>query len=112
MPRRPAKACARQGCPKLASDWLCADHESKRKQAYDDGRPSAARRGYDARWRRLRRVVLSRQPVCPCGSAATEVDHIVPKDAGGDDSFDNLQALCKSCHSSKTLREVHGGGGG
>ncbi len=27
------------------------------------------------------------------------------RDDGGDDSFDNLQALCKACHSSKTAKD-------
>ena len=112
MPRRAAKACARQGCPRLTSDWLCPEHDRKRKQVHDAGRPSAAKRGYGRSWQRLRKMVLARHPICPCGAAATEIDHIVPKSEGGDDSADNLQALCKSCHSSKTLRETQGGRGG
>ena len=42
---------------------------------------------------------------------ATEVDHIVPKSAGGTDAMDNLQALCKSCHSRKTAKEGRWGKG-
>lgn len=35
-----------------------------------------------------------------CGRDTTElqIDHILPVSAGGDDSFDNLQAVCPSCH--------------
>lgn len=40
--------------------------------------------------------------------AATEVDHIVPKSAGGSDSPQNLQAICKECHQLKTHREARG----
>lgn len=37
---------------------------------------------------------------------ATEVDHIKPKSQGGRDEWENLQALCKSCHSRKTAAEL------
>ena len=37
---------------------------------------------------------------------ATEVDHIQPLSRGGGHEWDNLQALCKSCHSKKTARET------
>jgi 5-methylcytosine-specific restriction protein A len=37
--------------------------------------------------------------------AATEVDHITPKREGGKDRWDNLQSLCKACHSKKTAIE-------
>lgn len=69
-------------------------------------RPSAAKRGYGRRWQRLRLMVLSRDPICvKCNSPSEEVDHIIPK-PNGDDSMDNLQGLCKSCHSSKTMKEM------
>ena len=68
-----------------------------------------------ARWRKLRRMVLARQPLCadPFGVhamlgeivPATEVDHIVPVREGGENSLENLQALCASCHSRKTNLE-------
>ena len=75
-----------------------------------DERPSAALRGYDRRWRRLRRMVLAREPLCRvCGekgmlTPATQVDHIVPLADGGDNAFENLQSLCATCHSQKTGR--------
>jgi 5-methylcytosine-specific restriction protein A len=69
-------------------------------------RGSAASRGYDARWRRLRLMFLREHPLCAlCGAPATEVDHIIPIRLGGSNDAANLQALCKSCHSAKTARE-------
>jgi len=58
-------------------------------------------------------MYLNRHPLCadPFGQhgdeppAADVVDHIVPKSAGGTDAYDNLQALCYSCHNRKTLAE-------
>ena len=70
-------------------------------------RPSAARRGYDRRWRKLRRMVLAATPICEtegCERAATDVHHIRRLAAGGDDTLDNLQALCHVCHSKVTGR--------
>lgn len=33
---------------------------------------------------------------------ALEIDHVVPWAAGGRTRIDNMQALCNSCHDSKT----------
>ena len=79
----------------------------------EDHRPSAALRGYDRRWRRLRRMVLAREPLCracramapPRYTPSTQVDHIVPKSEGGPDTFANLQGLCATHHSQKTGRD-------
>jgi 5-methylcytosine-specific restriction protein A len=63
-------------------------------------------------WLGIRRAVLLEEPFCrACLAAgrttyAREVDHIVPKRAGGSDDRTNLQALCKPCHSRKTAAEV------
>jgi 5-methylcytosine-specific restriction endonuclease McrA len=64
-------------------------------------------------WRALRIMILSENPYCvEClkdgiYEIATEVDHII--DITDDSSKfmdrDNLQSLCKSCHSRKTFKE-------
>jgi diadenosine tetraphosphate (Ap4A) HIT family hydrolase len=45
-----------------------------------------------------------------CGTSAEdraiEVDHIVPRNAGGSDDLSNLQALCYSCYAMKRDRDT------
>ena len=78
--------------------------------AMTDPRPSAARRGYGESWRRFRRYFLTQYPQCAhCDRAANEVDHIQTlRDGGAKYDLENLQALCKSCHSRKTQAEMNG----
>lgn len=110
MPRRAPTICARPGCPRLARGRYCPEHT--RSRARDDAarRGTAATRGYDRAWRKLRERILARDPVCrSCDKRpSSEVDHIVPKAEGGSDHPDNLQGLCKSCHSRKTVQEDGG----
>ena len=35
------------------------------------------------------------------------MDHIVPIEQGGTHAVANLQPLCRSCHSAKTMRELN-----
>lgn len=39
------------------------------------------------------------------GDDLIEVDHIIPKEDGGKDTFDNLQPLHRHCHYAKTARD-------
>lgn len=75
-------------------------------------RPSPSKRGYGRNWQRVRLAKLARDPLCEdCAEAgrvvqATEVDH-----RDGDVwnlAERNLRALCKPCHSRKTV--AHDGG--
>lgn len=103
--------CLYPGCPAVTTERYCeahADEAARSQREYDSRRGSSAARGYGARWRRLRLMVLRREPFCRMcrdkgkRTPATEVDHIIPRRDGGRDEFDNLQALCKPCHSRKT----------
>lgn len=38
-------------------------------------------------------------------NATYEIDHILPLYLGGDNSINNLQALCRNCHGVKTLKD-------
>ena len=41
-----------------------------------------------------------------CGGMATEVNHVRPRFLGGGDGWENLRAVCHSCHAAKTAREA------
>lgn len=59
------------------------------------------------RWRTTRRTHLFNHPLCAhCQALATDVDHIIPIEQGGDRwAPTNLQGLCSQCHGRKTRRE-------
>ena len=72
-----------------------------------------------AAWRKLRKQVLAEEPLCRHCAAqgltvpSTEVDHINndPSDNSHDPddrSKSNFQALCKPCHSIKTMADLYG----
>lgn len=84
-----------------------------------DNRPSAAKRGYDAPWRKRRLAIYVRDggkcQAQGCGriigkKGEWHIDHITPRSAGGTEDDSNLQLLCASCHSVKTAREDGGFG--
>jgi len=91
---------------------------AERNARIDARRGTAAERGYDGRWRKIRLMHLRGQPLCvhclAAGrtTAASEVDHITPLANGGTHAPENLQSLCKPCHSVKTATESLGWGSG
>ena len=118
MPQRAGKPCAAPGCANLVqSGAYCTEH--RLAMLREDLRPTAHERGYGADWQRLRLAHLRREPLCRDPFQlhpeqlipATDVDHIVPRSAGGTDEDRNLQSLCHECHSHKTALQSSGWGG-
>jgi 5-methylcytosine-specific restriction protein A len=114
MPTKAGTPCNNRTCTGVAHNGACAKCGSQRRgkdRAYDTHRGTAAERGYDSTWRKLRTMQLSMFPLCgDCikgggrVTVATEVHHIIAKRDGGTNSFDNLMSLCKSCHSKRTAQ--------
>lgn len=128
MGLRAKKPCNKPRCKKftIPDSAYCEDHtqEAPRKnyKRYDRNRGSSHERGYGAAWRKLRLFIIARDPFCVIGeicdpadivtgkrsgrrAPSTDVDHIVPKEAGGTDEDTNLQGACHACHSWKTATQ-------
>lgn len=117
MPHAATRPCAQPGCSNLTPGGAsyCASHQRVGAAYQGEGRVSAAMRGYDATWRKLRKMVLAQSPLCADPYrihakehqvvAATDVDHIKALKDGGTNNLDNLRSLCHACHSMKTARE-------
>ena len=117
MATRARRICNHIQCNELVvSGSYCAVHI--RMHSRDD-RPSAARRGYDYRWQRLRKMKLNEQPLCadPFGVhaaqgevvLATDVHHVDVVSDGNPvlTELSRLQSLCHSCHSRVTAQETN-----
>jgi 5-methylcytosine-specific restriction protein A len=96
---RALTVCNIPGCPVLVERGKCDEHRKADRKA----RP---RDPYYStpRWRAIRKQYLDRHPVCEepaCSAKATEVHHI--DGIVTHDSYRNLKALCKPCHSRITL---------
>ncbi len=97
--------------PTLAVKARATHIEHKQKQF--KGMSSVNANIYNSRqWKRIRQLVLHKQPLCVnCSNnnkyiTANTIDHIIPINAGGSIfNLDNLQALCSSCHNSKSARD-------
>lgn len=49
---------------------------------------------------------LRNDPCAYCGGPAQALDHIVPREGGGDDDWTNLTAACNSCNSKKRTKSL------
>lgn len=116
MPSKPYKPCGSHGCPELTQERYCSQHKKQRQQQQDQRRGTAAQRGYNARWRKVRLLFLRANPWCVrCRhegrhALASVVDHIQPH-GGNYELFwsrSNWQSLCTYHHNSKTASEDGG----
>lgn len=107
MASRSKRLCAHGGCGATCAGTYCERHARDHKPGWSNQKVSAHQRGYGATWRRLRPIILARDPVCTIckREVATHVDHIIPKVAGGDDSLTNLRGTCSRCNARKSLQD-------
>ena len=108
---KPMRMCNAPGCQRLTSEGYCPDHKPKAER-----KESAAWHHLYTNprfgWKRRRDAQLAREPFCrECAKhglrvQATDADHVVPH-RGNLDLFlrGELQSLCHSCHSRKTMQE-------
>lgn len=95
-------------CGALSDRSRCPQHRPK------DNRPSAAQRGYDARWRQTRARFLAKHPTCEhpgCSEPSTDAHHLDGLGPSGPRGHDesNLQALCSRHHKLITAQLQPGG---
>lgn len=108
-PTKTKKACRHVGCGEASYDSYCSKHSNENFKYFGERKHAPSKIYTTERWARLRKMILAQQPICivsGCNSPASHVDHIIGINEGGP-SFDinNLQGMCHSCHSRKTLRE-------
>ena len=110
MASKPLRTCNTPGCAELTRDSYCPEHKRvKQYQQYKD-RPAHHALYNTTRWRRVRLLYLSGNPLCvKCKqdgviTPATVVDHVI--DHKGDLMIfwdvTNWQSLCERCHNKKT----------
>lgn len=107
-----SKPCTFPGCTSLTQGTRCDAHPYPERYRAPDVRESAAARGYDSQWRKVRDLHLASEPLCRmCAkegrtTSGELVDHIQPLMLGGDRlGTHNLQTLCRRCHALKTASE-------
>lgn len=118
MPTRAMRVCQKPGCGRLCDGRFCALHvdadpRAAARKAFDQARGSSTRRGYGSVHRKLRKIVIARDPLCKVNvlcsaitpALSTDADHIIARSRGGTNSLDNLQGACHACHSYKTALE-------
>ncbi len=106
MPRRPKHPCGYPGCPELTFSRYCPEHTkemNKRYEMYERNKETTRR--YSGSWKKIRKAYAASHPWCEeCLKAGryTPTEHIhhrLPLSAGGSNNEENLEAVCKSCHS-------------
>lgn len=118
MPYAAKQMCRTPGCASIVASGYC--EACAARGAGRETRPSAAKRGYGARWQKTSRAYLKAHPLCadPYGVhgarvvPAAHVDHIIPHRGDMNLFWDpnNWQPLCASDHSRKTATEDGGFG--
>lgn len=105
MPTKPLKQCTYSGCSNLTYGGKCEIH----KQAWVNR--TQVKRMTGRKLQEFNSIFLRNNPICAVckTNASVQVDHIIPLAEGGLDTYDNKQAICLQCHTSKTKKESERG---
>jgi len=106
MPYKPKKPCKYQGCPNLTNGAYCDEHKQYENHRYNkyQRNPDNAKL-YGKNWNNISKAYRQAHPLCElCLSdnrltAAVLVHHKRKLTDGGTNDYDNLQSLCRACHS-------------
>lgn len=107
MPSLAPRLC---GCGRIVPGGQTCECRAVKRKADDQRRGTSAQRGYDAAWKRCRRLFLEAYPLCStpgCGKGATDVDHRLTIAERPDLrlSWSNLRPFCHACHSRRTAKD-------
>ena len=110
MPKKPMKPCGFSMCSQLvkSGERFCPKHKRAERKRYESTRKTAAERGYNAQWRKVRAMQLRHFPMCQrCQDAAVLVHHKIPVETDPSQrlAMDNLESQCQPCHEKE-----HGAG--
>lgn len=114
MGLKPLRRCAHPGCTVLTDSGYCDKHKPKPRRTESASWHWMYTKP-ELHWAERRQEQLIAEPFCRiCASQgrrvrATDVDHVVPH-KGSVKLFmtGELQSLCHSCHSRKTMAENAG----
>jgi 5-methylcytosine-specific restriction protein A len=106
MPSKPNHHCNYPGCLETTKERYCIWHQKKFDRDYEKKRETAAERGYDANWAKVREIKLNTDPLCErCMVQGNDMaaDLVHHKDHNPKNNREwNLESLCDGCH-----REEH-----
>lgn len=115
MAMKPLRPCRHPGCSVLVREGYCEAHKPKdRARRSEEAQAWRWMYSTDEWTQDLRPAQLLREPFCrECARRslripATDVDHVEPHrgDWAKFTDRENLQSLCHSCHSRKTMAEM------
>ena len=101
-------ACAYPRCAQIIRTKYCDAHKHIQSDILRGTRGTTSQQGYGTQWQKIRDRYLKLHPLCvDCKTQgiikpAKEVHHRIELRKGGTNEDDNLQSLCKPCHSKRT----------
>jgi 5-methylcytosine-specific restriction protein A len=105
--------CFWPNCNVVVEDGTyCNKHKSKVNKEHISRVGSVQQRGYTWQWKKLAKLYITKHRYCELcmqenkRTKAVEVDHIIPLSVGGLSVWKNLQSLCRSHHTKKTISDV------